>query len=69
MNNMLKNTISIIRTYLIPVGGISREDAEKSLRELMSRYNQETDISAWIRDDRKKKLDRIIQNDTRTTNI
>jgi len=43
--------------YHIPVNGISKEEAEKYLEELISEF----DFSAWVRADRKKKLERICQ--------
>jgi hypothetical protein len=47
--------------YHIPVNGISKEEAEKSLAELISNFKEDFDFSAWVRADRKKKLKRICQ--------
>lgn len=53
------------RTYTIPVGNLSREDAEKEILKLMNLYNTDVtfDDSLWkkyyVVQDRKKKLERI----------
>ena len=53
------------RIYKIPVGNLSIEDAEKSIAELMLKYNNDFDFDfdKWIKEqkvqDRKKKLERI----------
>ena len=53
------------KTYYIEVGNLSREDAEKSIAELMLIYNSNVDFDfdKWIKEqkvqDRKKKLERI----------
>ena len=51
------------RIYKIPVGNLSRGDAEKSIAELISDYKEDFDFDKWIKEqkvqDRKKKLERI----------
>lgn len=43
----------------IPVGNLTREQAEKSLRELMSEYGKSFNYPEEVRELRKKKFNRI----------
>jgi len=59
--NIIDNPIK--RTFRIPVGNLSRKEAEKLLKELMDSYKDDYDWEEEIRKqkliDRKLKIDKI----------
>jgi len=49
------------RIFKIPVGNLSREEAEERIRELMKKFNYNP--AYFVRKDREKKLKRIFKNE------